>query len=304
MITVLSGGTGTPKLLQGLKSVYDPSKINIIVNTLENEYFSGVYVAPDIDTVLYTMSNMINDELWYGVKGDTFTTHDRLNELGCFELLKIGDIDRSTKIQKTLLKEKYSLSEAVNIQRKSMGIKSKIIPMSDEDSYVKIETDIGEIDFHDFLIKYQGELDVLNVKFSNVSPSDELISSIEESDAVIIGPSNPITSILPIISIDGVKKALKNSHVIGISPFIGREPISGPAKKFMNALGYETSSIGVGEIYKDFLDVLYIDYKDIEMKDKLEKIIEDVSIDNIYFKNFNDKEVLAQKIIDKIFKGD
>ena len=304
MITVLSGGTGTPKLLQGLKSVYDPSKINIIVNTLENDYFSGVYVTPDIDTVLYTMSDMINDDLWYGVKGDTFITHDRLNELGSFELLKIGDIDRSTKIQKTLLMENHTLSEAVNIQSNSMDIKSKIIPMSNEDSYVKIETNIGDVDFHDFLIKHKGELDVLNVKFSNVSPSPDVISTIEESDGVIIGPSNPITSILPIISMKGVKKALKNNYVVAISPFIGRKPISGPAKKFMNALGYETSSLGVSEIYNDFLDVLYIDNRDFEMKNDLEKIINDVYIDNICFKNLNDKKDLSQKILNKIFKRD
>lgn len=100
MITVLSGGTGTPKLLQGIKEITDPCDLTIIVNTLENDYFSGVYVSADIDTVLYTMADMINDELWYGVKNDTFITHDRLEEIGCPELLRIGDIDRATKIQK------------------------------------------------------------------------------------------------------------------------------------------------------------------------------------------------------------
>ena len=98
MITVLSGGTGTPKLLQGLKEIVDPRELTIIVNTLENNYFSGVYVSADIDTVLYTMADMINEEVWYGVKDDTFITHERLKELGHDELLRIGDIDRATKI--------------------------------------------------------------------------------------------------------------------------------------------------------------------------------------------------------------
>ncbi|WP_409200537.1 2-phospho-L-lactate transferase [Methanobrevibacter sp. DSM 116169] len=301
MITVLSGGTGTPKFLQGLKSVYDSSKINIIVNTLENNYFSGVYVAPDIDTVLYTMSNMINDETWYGVNGDTFITNERLNELGTPELLKIGDIDRATKIQKTLLMENHTLEEAVNIQKSQMKIKSSIIPMSNNASNVKILTDIGELDFHEFLIEKKGEPNVYGLHFDEVEPSNNLISSIEESDGIIIGPSNPISSILPIISIKGVKKALKNSYVIAISPFIGKEVFSGPAAKFMNALGYESSSIGVGEIYKDFLDVLYIDNKDQNIKKDLEKIINEVNVSNIYFKNFNDKENLAKEILNKIF---
>ena len=103
MITILSGGTGTPKLLQGIKEIVDPCELTIIVNTLENNYFSGVYVSADIDTVLYTMADMINDDTWYGVKNDTFITHERLKELGFDELLKIGDIDRATKIQKTHL---------------------------------------------------------------------------------------------------------------------------------------------------------------------------------------------------------
>ena len=242
MITVLSGGTGTPKLLQGLKNVYDSSKINIIVNTLENDYFSGLYVSPDIDTVLYTMSDMINDGTWYGVKDDTFVTHDKLNELGCNELLKIGDIDRSTKIQKTLLMENHSLSEAVDIQSSKMKINSKIIPMSNEESDVKIITDIGELDFHDFLIKHKSEPIVEDINFSNVNPSPDLIETIENSEGVIIGPSNPITSILPIISIKGVKNVLKNSYVIAVSPFIGKNAFSGPASKFMNALNYDASA--------------------------------------------------------------
>ena len=302
MITVLSGGTGTPKLLQGLKAVYNPSKINIIVNTLENDYFSGVYVAPDIDTVLYTMSDMINDETWYGVKDDTFITHSKLNELSCEELLKIGDIDRATKIQKTLLMEKHTLEEAVNIQSKIMGIKSKIIPMSNENSDVEIITDIGNLNFHDFLIDKKGKPNVYDIHFNEVSPSDNLISSIENSEGIIIGPSNPITSILPIISIKGVKKALKNSYVIAICPFIGQDAVSGPAVKFMKALNYEPSAIGLGEIYKDFLDVLYIDNKDVEMKAQLEEIINDVSVNNIIFKNFTDKKNLSLDILGKIFK--
>ncbi|MCC7554070.1 MAG: 2-phospho-L-lactate transferase [Methanobacteriaceae archaeon] len=301
MITVLSGGTGTPKLLQGLKNVYDSSKINIIVNTLENDYFSGLYVSPDIDTVLYTMSDMINDGTWYGVKDDTFVTHDKLNELGCNELLKIGDIDRSTKIQKTLLMENHSLSEAVNIQSSKMKINSKIIPMSNEDSDVKIITDIGELDFHDFLIKHKSEPIVEDINFSNVNPSPDLIETIENSEGVIIGPSNPITSILPIISIKGVKNVLKNSYVIAVSPFIGKNAFSGPASKFMNALNYDASAMGVGEIYKDFLDAFYIDNKDAEFKNDLEKIIDEVNLSNIYFKNFHDKEKLAKDILGKIF---
>lgn len=300
MITVLSGGTGTPKLLQGLKEIVDPSDLTIIVNTLENDYFSGVYVSADVDTVLYTMSDMINDEFWYGVKGDTFITNEKLKELGCPELLRIGDIDRALKIQKTQLLEKYPLSKAVEIQAKNMGLTSKIIPMSNEDSDIKIITDIGELEFHDFLIKYQSEPEVLDIKFSNVSPSEGLIESIEKSDAVIIGPSNPITSISPILELEGVKDALKNAYVVAVSPIVGSDSVSGPASKFMKALDIEVSSVGVASLYKDFLDNFVIDIEDDDKKDEINQIVNKVTITNTIMNNLGVKKNLAQTIIDSI----
>nr|WP_295000386.1 2-phospho-L-lactate transferase [uncultured Methanobrevibacter sp.] len=300
MITVLSGGTGTPKLLQGLKEVVNPADLTIIVNTLENDFFSGVYVSADIDTVLYTMSDMINDELWYGVKNDTFITHDRLEELGCAELLRIGDIDRATKIQKTQLMEKYGLAKACEIQAEKMGIQSKIIPMSEENSDIKIMTDIGELEFHDFLIKHRGEPDVLDIKFSKVKPSKGIIDAIKNSEAVIIGPSNPITSILPILSLDGVKEALNETYVVAVSPIIGSGAVSGPASKFMKALNIEVSSVGVAKLYENFLDNIVIDDKDFDKKSQLNQIVNKVTITNTIMNNSCVKKNLAQIIIDSI----
>ena len=300
MITVLSGGTGTPKLLQGIKEVVDTKDLSIIVNTLENDYFSGVYVSADVDTVLYTMADMINDETWYGVKGDTFITNKRLAELSSPELLRIGDIDRATKIQKTLLMQNHSLEESVNIQAKHMGINSKIIPMSNENSEIKIVTDIGELEFHDFLIKHQSEPEVKDVVFSKVKPADGVMDAIKNSDAVIIGPSNPITSILPIISLDGVKEALKDTFVVAVSPIIGNDSVSGPASKFMKALDIDVSSLGVAKLYQEFLDVLVIDEKDENLKDNLSEIINKVIITNTIMNSSDAKINLAKKILDSI----
>ena len=300
MITVLSGGTGTPKLLQGIKEIVETKDLSIIVNTLENDYFSGVYVSADIDTVLYTMADMINDETWYGVKNDTFVTNERLAELSSPELLRIGDIDRATKIQKTLLMQNHSLEESVEIQRRNMGIESKIIPMSNENSDIKIVTDIGELEFHDFLIKHASEPEVIDVVFSEVSPADAVIDTIKKSDAVIIGPSNPITSILPILSLEGVKEALKDKYVVAVSPIIGNDSVSGPASKFMKALDIEVSSLGVAQLYKDFLDVIVIDKKDENLKNDIGEIINKVIITNTIMDSSDAKIDLAKKILDGI----
>ncbi len=297
MITVLSGGTGTPKLLQGIVRLMDPVDLTVVVNTLENSYFSGVYVAADLDSVMYTLAGIINPETWYGIQDDTFITHETLKEIGCEELLRIGDQDRAVKIQKTLLMEEYSLVDAVDIQRRKLGVESRIIPMSNQDPHIDIVTPDGSLEFHEFLVKRRAEPEVLDIHYNTVDPAPGLIESVEESDMVIIGPSNPITSVGPILSVNGVRSALKNSYVVAVSPIIGHEPVSGPAGKFMQAMGHEVSSFGVAAMYQDFLDEFYIDLQDDDQKKKIEKLISKVVVTNTNMNNIEDKMMLARKIL-------
>jgi LPPG:FO 2-phospho-L-lactate transferase len=300
MITVLSGGTGTPKLLQGLVRVFDPEEITVIVNTVENGYFSGVYVAPDVDTVLYTLAGIINEDTWYGVEGDTFITHDTLRELGCPELLRIGDRDRAFKIQKTLLMEEMPLHRAVEIQSRALGVKSRVLPMSNEESSIVIVTDEGDMEFHEFLVERRSEPEVLDVRFKGVKPAPGVLDAIESADAVIVGPSNPITSIGPIIHMDGVIDSLRRVNVSAVSPFTGGRAFSGPAGKFMEAKGYEASSLGVAEIYGDFLDRLVIDETDSGLRGEIEKLIKEVTITKTNMKNIGDKIMLARILLGEI----
>ena len=297
MITVLSGGTGTPKLLQGIVRLMDPVDLTVVVNTLENSYFSGVYVAADLDSVMYTLTGIINQETWYGIQDDTFITHETLKEIGCEELLRIGDQDRAVKIQKTLLMEEYSLVDAVDIQRNKLGVESRIIPMSNQHPHIDIVTPDGSLEFHEFLVKRRAEPEVLDIHYNTVDPAPGLIESVEESDMVIIGPSNPITSVGPILSANGVRSALKNSYVVAVSPIIGHEPVSGPAGKFMQAMGHEVSSFGVAAMYQDFLDEFYIDLQDDDQKKKIEKLISKVVVTNTNMNNIEDKMMLARKIL-------
>lgn len=300
MITIFSGGTGTPKLIQGIKEIYPEEDITVIVNTVENLYMSRGYIAADIDTVMYTFADIIDDEFWYGIKGDTFIVRDRLIELGTEELLKLGDRDRATKLQKAILRDEgWTLTDIVELQKTKLGVKARILPMSDEDSEITILTkEHGEIEFHEFLIKYQCNCDVVEVKYGDVNPSPKLIDAIEKSDKVIFGPSNPITSIRPILSLEGVEDALKEKEVIAVSPFVGKSAFSGPAGQFMNAFGYETSSKGVAELYKPFLNTLVIDNQDEEFKEEIEEIIPNVIVTNTFMKTIEDKINLAKVVLE------
>ena len=172
--------------------------------------------------------------------------------------------------------------------------------MSEEQSDIKIVSDIGELEFHDFLIKHQSQPEVLDVKFSKVKPSAGIIDAIKNSEAVIIGPSNPITSILPILSLDGVREALKDTYVIAVSPIIGNDSVSGPASKFMKALDIDVSAVGVASLYDDFLDTFVIDNKDNDKKVEINQIVNKVITTNTIMNNLDAKINLARIIIDSI----
>ncbi len=270
MLVVLSGGTGTPKLLRGLKEVCD---FSVVVNTAEDVWVSGNRVCPDIDSVIYALSEVIDDEKWWGIKGDTFRTHEQLKRLGFDEVLAIGDLDRATHIARSeLLRKGLSLTEATLRIAESFGIKNRVLPMSEDEVETRILTDKGDLHFQEFWIKHRGEPEVYDVYFKGIEsaePTREVVKELENCEAVLIGPSNPITSILPIIELKGIRKLLKNKPVIAISPIIGRSPVSGPAAKFMRAKGFEVSPKGVYDVYEEFLDVLIVHETDREFENEI-----------------------------------
>ncbi len=266
MITILSGGTGTPKLLRGLKEIVDD--FAVIVNTAEDIWISGNKLCPDIDSVIYALADVINEERWWGIRGDTFRTHEQLKRLGWNEFMMIGDLDRATHIFRSeLLRRGHTLTEATRMLKNAFGIKAEVLPMCEEEVATIVVTPQGEMHFQEFWVKRRGEPDVLDVYFKgieNAKATEDVIKVLDSCDVVIIGPSNPITSIMPILLVDGVKERLRRKRVVAVSPVIGNKPVSGPAGKFMRAKGYDVSPLGVADIYADFLDVLVVHNTDAD----------------------------------------
>jgi LPPG:FO 2-phospho-L-lactate transferase len=189
-----------------------------------------------------------------------------LKELGFDEGLMIGDLDRATHIIRSeLLRKAYSLTEAIEELKNRFEIAERILPMCEEEIESIVVTSQGEMHFQDFWVKHRGEPDVVDVKFAgieNARMTEEVEIVLDECDAVVIGPSNPITSIMPIISVNGFNKKLKNKKVLAVSPIIGKKAFSGPAGKLMRAKGFEVSPTGVADCYREFLDVLIVDEVD------------------------------------------
>ena len=266
MITFLSGGTGTPKLLRGIQKVMDRHEISVIVNTAEDIWISGNHISPDVDTVMYLFAGILNTDTWWGVRNDTFTTHDEITRLGVDEFITIGDMDRAVHIARgEMMRNGMRLTNATKILCDRYGVRENVIPMTDTEVTTQIQTDSGLIHFQEYWIRAKGKIEIQKVvRCFNVPPvaTEEGIAAIEASDAVVIGPSNPITSILPILSCEGMKHALKDKFVIAVSPFIGEEPISGPAGALMRAAGFEPGSIGTVNCYDGLVDLFVQDIRD------------------------------------------
>jgi LPPG:FO 2-phospho-L-lactate transferase len=262
MITVLSGGTGTPKLLQGIMQVVPPEELTVIVNTAEDMWLPHGYLSPDIDTVMYTLAGIVNEETWHGIKGDTFKTHDYLaSTVG--EMLRIGDTDRKTHIRRgELLKGGKNLTGATDALCRDLGIKSKVLPMTNNEVQTVIVTPVGNLNLHEYLIEHPNEL-VNDIYFRGIETAmstPEAAKALARADKIIIGPSNPVTSILPIISLNGIK--IKRDRCTAVSPIITGKPVSGPADAFMQAKGYLPDSRGVAEAYRQVISRLVIDEQD------------------------------------------
>ncbi len=263
---IFSGGTGTPKLLNGLREVIQEEEITVVVNTAEDLWISGNLVTPDIDTVLYLFSGRLDTSKWWGVKGDTYRTHETMKELGYNEVMMLGDLDRGTHIMRSdLIRKGVTLTEATIRLCHYFKVKIKVLPMSDDPVSSIISTPEGNMHFQDFWVGKHGEPEVLDVSQEGIekaSISPAVLEALEKEDTVLIGPSNPITSIGPIIELQGMRDILRDKQVIAVSPIIGNEPISGPAGKLMTSRGMEVSSYGVASYYSDFLDHLIIDERD------------------------------------------
>jgi len=297
-VIVLSGGTGTPKLLQGLRKLVQDDDITVIVNTAEDIVISGAFVSPDVDTILYLFSGALDVQKWWGIKNDTFHTNKALKEMGRIEKLMLGDADRATCILRSeLMREGKSLTEATLQLCKSLGIKASILPMCDEKVDTMITTPEGIMHFQDFWVGKKGVPDVTDVKIDgakNAKPTKEVLEALDSEENIIIGPSNPITSIGPILVLKGVREILAKKKVVAVSPVIGDSPVSGPAGKLMAACGFEVSSRGVARCYGDILDFMVIDEKDTAVEADFD--MKTVRFDTM-MTSVEKSEALAKRII-------
>ena len=268
MIAVLTGGTGGAKFVQGLASILPPDEITVIVNTGDDLLWWGLYVSPDLDTVTYALCGRLSLERGWGMDGDSFHCRDAMDNLGAPVWFQLGDRDLATHLVRTqLIAQHATLSQATYHLTRTLGIRSLILPMTDSRVETRVATPDGELSFQEYFVRERFKPAVEGVRFGGADravAAPGVIEAIRSASTVFLAPSNPITSIGPILAVPGIRAALRdaNAPIVAVSPIVEGAAVSGPAGNLMRSQGFPVSVEGVVACYSDFLDLLLADSHD------------------------------------------
>lgn len=303
MITALAGGVGAARFLTGLVQLIKPEDLTVIVNTGDDINLFGLHISPDIDIVSYTLSGSVNEEKGWGLKGDTFECLNMLKRYNQESWFNLGDKDLATSILRTnMLKNGFTLSQITASVGAYLGLKMKILPMTDDSVATYVKTVNGTMHFEEYLVKRGAQDKVVGIEYVGVEqakPALGVIEAIMNSELVIICPSNPIVSVGTILSIAGVREALKKTKAkkVAVSPIVAGAPIKGPADKLLNGLGFEVSAFSVAKLYSDFLDVFVLDNADAAEKSRIEALGLEAKVTNTIMKDNESKIELAKIVL-------
>ncbi|MDG6926421.1 MAG: 2-phospho-L-lactate transferase [Nitrososphaerota archaeon] len=274
-VVALAGGTGSAKLLRGLQAEID--EFTVVSNVGDNFWNHGLYVCPDIDIAVYTLAGTSDVAKGWGLRGDTFNVLAQLGKLGEETWFNLGDMDLATQIFRTeQLSKGRRLGDITTMLCDRLRVRQKVLPCTDDRLETYIDTHLGPMHLQDFWVKNHGEPEVTGVEYrgSETARAEyRVITAIEEADRVIFCPANPVTSILPILAVDGVKRALSSTKArrVAVSPIIGDAPVSGPAGKMLKAIGAGTDSSSVAGLYRGLVDVMVLDAADETRRRDIER---------------------------------
>ena len=273
VLAALAGGVGAARFLRGLVQVVPPEDITVVVNTGDDDWFHGLLVCPDLDTVTYTLAGAENPDTGWGLAGETFTAIEALERYGSPTWFSLGDRDLATHVYRTeRLNSGASLSVIAAEVARAWGISSRLLPMSDDPISTRIDVraddgSVTELHMQEWFVRERAEPPVVAVRFEGVdraAPAPGVLKTLAGADTVVVCPSNPVISIGPILAVPGVRDALRarRDRVVGVSPIIAGAPVKGPADRLMDPLGMEVSCVGVARAYRDFCSALVIDAGD------------------------------------------
>ena len=301
-VLALAGGVGGAKLALGLALLLDPGELVVCVNTGDDETFHGLHVSPDLDTIMYTLSGLSNEETGWGVGGDTFTALEMLGKFGADTWFNLGDRDFATHIRRTqLLADGKTLSEVTDELNRSLGVTQLVVPMSDDSVKTVLVTDEGELPMQRYFVGRRAEPKIFEVRYlgaDTATAAPGFQDALARAGMLVMCPSNPYLSLGPILAIPAVRKRIRAfpGKKICVSPIVGGDAVNGPAGKIMAELGKEVSCVQVAREYLDICDVFVIDVQDEALAPQIQEMGITPLVTSTIMKTSQDKIALAKKI--------
>jgi len=270
-VLALAGGVGGAKLATGLSGLLASGSLTVAVNTGDDETFHGLHVSPDLDTVMYALAGLQNRTTGWGLAGDSFESLSMLERLGGETWFRLGDRDLATHLRRTeLLQAGWTLSDVTEELCRALGVRQRVVPMSDQPVRTIAITDAGELAFQDYFVRRQCEPKLIGIRLDGIegaSPAVGFSAALHSARAIVFCPSNPFVSITPILSVPGVLDAVRTSKAlrIAVSPIIGGQAVKGPAAKMFTELGDPPSALAVARRYQGLCDLFVLDGTDAAM---------------------------------------
>ena len=302
-VLALAGGVGGAKLALGFARCLPPEDLVICVNTGDDDLFHGLHVSPDLDTMMYTLSGLSNQETGWGLAGDTFTALEMLGRFGADTWFNLGDRDLATHIRRTqLLSEGKTLSEVTAELNRSLGVAHHVIPMSDDPVKTVLSTDEGELPMQRYFVGRRAEPRVSEVHYEGAgaaAPAPGLASAIDGAGMLVLCPSNPYLSLGPILALPGVRQRMRAfpGKKVCVSPIVGGDAVNGPAGKIMAELGKQVSCVQVAREYRDICDVFVMDRQDEALAGEIEEMAITPLVTSTIMVTEEDKITLAREIL-------
>lgn len=270
-ILALAGGVGGARLASGLARCLEPGALTVVVNTGDDFELHGLHIAPDLDTVMYTLAGVNDAARGWGLAGETWAMLGAMKRLGGADWFMLGDQDIATHVLRTERLRSESLSTVTRDFCARLGIRQQVVPMTDQPVRTMVLTDAGRLPFQDYFVRRRCEPKFTGIEFDGIEaakPSEGFLAALEDPAlaAVVICPSNPLLSIRPIVSLPGVMDRLMSKHVpvVAVSPFIGGKAVKGPAAKIMQELGLPATPAGLLSCYGELVDAIVIDHADAD----------------------------------------